>query len=91
MRSGAISWVEILRGFQDMNGGEVGFEPYSGLIHEECFEFSDLGSRPKKAVAVGVSAFVTEGFVRRLKAPPFVWIGPELTALVAKGRSPLLS
>jgi hypothetical protein len=57
------------------------------------FEISDseLDSAPKNAVAVGVSVFVNDGFVRRAKTRPFVWIGPELTALVAKGRSPLLS
>jgi hypothetical protein len=69
---------------------------WSRLLGQESFrtavfEISDSDSGPKKAVAVGVSAFVTEGFVRRLKTLPSIWIGPELTALVAKGRSPLLS
>ena len=55
----------------------------------DVFEMSDSGS--PKAIAVGVSVFVTEDFVQRLKTKPFVWIGPELTVLVAKDCSPLLS
>lgn len=69
---------------------------WSRLLGQESFktavfEISDSDSAPNRAVAVGVSAFVTEDFARRLKTPPFVWIGRELTVLVANGRSPLLS
>ncbi len=57
----------------------------------DIFEVSDSDSARPKTVAVGVSAFVTDGFVQQLKTPPFIWIGPALTMLIAMGRSPLLS
>ena len=55
------------------------------------FEVADSDSGPRRSIAVGVSAFVTDDFARRLKTLPLVWIGPELTVQVAKDRSPLLS
>jgi len=55
------------------------------------FEAADSDSDPRRSIALSVSVFVTDDFAQRLKIPPFVWIGPELTVLVAKERSPLLS
>jgi DNA-binding CsgD family transcriptional regulator len=40
---------------------------------------------------VGVSAFVTDDFVRELKAPRCFWTGPELASRVLNGNSPILS
>ncbi len=57
----------------------------------DVFEMSDSNSASSKAIAVGVSVFVADDFARRLKTSPSVWIGPELTILVARNRSPLLS
>jgi DNA-binding CsgD family transcriptional regulator len=42
-------------------------------------------------LAAGVSVFVTDDFVRWLKAPPFSWLGPELAKRIARGQSPLMS
>src|SRR5215831_1806981 len=38
---------------------------------------------------VGVSVFVTDDFVRELKAAPF-WFGPELTRRITRGDIPIL-
>jgi hypothetical protein len=67
---------------------------WSHLLGREAFrafvfETSDSGRR--KIILVGIAAFVADSFVRRLKTPPFVWIGPELTQCIANGHSPLLS
>ena len=40
---------------------------------------------------VGVSLFVSDDFVRELKAPPGVWIGPELVKRILHRTSPILS
>ncbi len=41
--------------------------------------------------ALGVSAFVSDEFLRELKASPHFWIGPELLRRIGRGQSPLLS
>ncbi len=40
---------------------------------------------------VGVSVFVGDEFVRKLKTPPQFWFGPELAGRIVRGDSPLLS
>ena len=40
---------------------------------------------------VGVSLFVTDDFIRELKAPPLFWFGPELAKRIARGDSPVLA
>jgi len=40
---------------------------------------------------VGVSVFVTDAFVRELKASDRFWFGPELASRIVRGRSPVLS
>jgi len=67
---------------------------WSRLLGQESFrafvfEISESGR--KEIIEVGIAVFVTDDFVRRLKTPPFVWIGPELTQRIAEGHSPLLS
>ena len=49
-----------------------------------------VGARVR-IVAVGASVFVSDDFVRELKASPSFWIGPRLANTVARGNSPLLS
>jgi hypothetical protein len=39
---------------------------------------------------VGISIFVTDDFVRELKAPPGFWMGPELVKRILRGDSPVL-
>lgn len=39
---------------------------------------------------VGVSIFVTDDFVRELKAAPGFWLGPELVMRILRGDSPVL-
>jgi hypothetical protein len=53
--------------------------------------FEDVqGSKPK-ILGAGISAFVTDDFVKEVKTPPSFWIGRELASRVAQGKSPLLS
>jgi hypothetical protein len=40
---------------------------------------------------VGFPMFVTDDFVREMKAPPLRWIGPELMERILGGNSPVLS
>lgn len=42
-------------------------------------------------VGAGVSAFVSDDFIRDLKTPPYFWIGPEIVRRIERGDSPILS
>ena len=42
-------------------------------------------------VGVGISVFVSDGFLHEVKTPPFFWAGPEITKRVMRGTSPLLT
>lgn len=54
--------------------------------------FEDAGEAASRMIAVGITVFVTDNFVRELKSPPLFWIGPELVKRGALGNhSPLLS
>lgn len=53
--------------------------------------FEETDGAATKKLALGVSAFVTDDFMRELKSLPSFWIGPELTRRVMWGESPLLS
>jgi DNA-binding CsgD family transcriptional regulator len=53
--------------------------------------FEDADGATANKLAVGVSVFVTDDFMRELKTPPSFWIGPELTRRVMRGNAPLLS
>jgi len=64
---------------------QLGQESFRAFVGE----VADYGRR--RIILVGIAVFVADDFVRRLKTPPFVWIGPELTQRIAKGLSPLLS
>lgn len=44
-----------------------------------------------RILAAGISAFVTDSFMRELKTPPLFWFGPELARRIAAGESPVLS
>lgn len=64
------------------------------LFGREAFRavvFEDSQNSHAGIVAVGVSAFVSNDFLRALKKPPFFWVGPELTRRLTRGESPLLS
>ena len=51
----------------------------------------DKDRRIPQVVACGVSVFVTDELMRRLKTAPLVWIGPELVRRVSTGDSGVLS
>jgi hypothetical protein len=54
------------------------------------FEELRTGS-PARIWGFGSTAFVSDEFIRELKTPPFVWIGPELARRIRAGRTPVLS
>lgn len=51
--------------------------------------FDDDGPRAPICL-VGISIFVTDDFMRDLKAPPSFWVGPELVTRILRGDSPVL-
>lgn len=65
-----------------------------GLLGREAFRaivFEDSPQSVHRIVGTGVSAFVSDDFLRSLKKAPFSWLGPELTRRISRGESPLLS
>ncbi len=63
----------------------LGCEAMNAIVIEEVD-----GSRATICF-VGVSVFVGDEFVRKLKTPPQIWYGPELAGRIVRGDSPLLS
>jgi hypothetical protein len=63
----------------------LGREAFRGVVFEHV-----AGSKCT-VVGLGVSVFVKDNFVRRLKTPPFPWLGSLLTKEALHDPSPLLS
>jgi DNA-binding CsgD family transcriptional regulator len=63
----------------------LGREAFRGVV------FENVVADKCTVVGMGVSVFVRDDFVRRLKAPPFPWLGPLLTKEALHDPSPLLS
>lgn len=59
---------------------------FTAVIFEES-----LGGNRSRLVGAGISAFVSDAFLRDIKKPPLIWIGPEIVCRVSQGNSPLLS
>lgn len=65
-----------------------------GVLGREAFRAVVFEGSPQSGngiIGTGISAFVSDEFLRELKKPPFFWVGPELTKLILRGESPLLS
>jgi DNA-binding CsgD family transcriptional regulator len=65
-----------------------------GLLGREAFRafvFEEVQDSSIRMVGIGVSAFVSDDYLLRMKTPPFFWVGPDLTMRIARGESPLLS
>src|SRR5229473_2099630 len=65
-----------------------------GLLGQEAFRavvFEEVQDSRVKKMGVGVSAFVSDEYLLRMKTPPFFWFGADLTLRIARGESPLLS
>ena len=63
-------------------------EAWLTLLRNECMQgmvLEDQDWTPSKLVSCGISVFVTDEFVRELKAGPLGWIGPELTQRALRG------
>jgi hypothetical protein len=50
----------------------------------------DLDALKRGPVAMGVSVFLTDEFVREVSTPPLFWIGPELIRRIDRNESPVL-
>lgn len=65
------------------------------LLDNESFFISALYEETRGGsvgiIGAGISVFVTDDFFQEAKAPPFFWLGPELTRRIAQRRSPLLT
>ena len=56
-----------------------------------CAVFERLDRKGATIVGVGFAVFVRDEFIREIKTPPLVWIGPELARRVVGGNSPVLT
>jgi hypothetical protein len=61
----------------------------SAAVNTGVFERAD--QKCQGIVGLGFAVFVRDEFVREIKAPPLVWVGPELTRRVTGGDSPILT
>jgi hypothetical protein len=59
---------------------------FTAVIFEE-----NVDGSPRRLVGAGVSAFVSDSFLRDIKKPPLGWIGPEIVRRFCSGASPILS
>lgn len=59
---------------------------FTAIVFEEPAPGDSL-----RLVGAGISAFVSDAFVRDIKKPPLGWIGAEIVRRTAAGQSPLLS
>jgi hypothetical protein len=53
--------------------------------------FEERQGAKSTILGAGIAAFVTDDFIRELKAAPHFWMGAELAARVCRNQSPLLS
>jgi len=59
---------------------------FTAVVFEE-----PLNANRSRLVGAGISAFVSDSFVREMKEPPLVWIGREIVRRMSAGDSPILS
>jgi hypothetical protein len=64
----------------------LGRRAFTAVIFEEPVQ----GGR-RRLVGAGVSAFLSDSFLRDIKKPPLRWVGPEIVRRISLGDSPLLS
>jgi len=65
-----------------------------GLLGREAFRavvFEEGQDSSINRIGAGVSAFVSDEYLLRMKTAPFFWVGADLTMRIARGESPLLS
>lgn len=63
----------------------LGTQAFTAVVFEE----TEGGSR--RLIGAGVSAFLSETFIREMKTPPLTWVGPEIVRRLSAGNSPVLS
>lgn len=63
----------------------LGSRAFTAVVFEEM----EHGSR--RLVGAGISVFLSDAFVREMKTPPLIWIGPEIVRRISVGNSPVLS
>lgn len=64
----------------------LGREAFRAVV----FESVDISQRAA-LIGVGVSAFVSDAILTRIKTPPYRWVGRELVQRMVEGDDPLLS
>lgn len=64
----------------------LGRSAFTAVIFEEPLDGSN-----HRLVGAGISAFISDPFVREIKEPPLGWVGPEIVRRISRGESPLLS
>lgn len=63
----------------------LGRQAFTAVVFEEM----DGGSR--RLIGAGISAFLSDAFIREMKTPPLTWVGPEIVRRSSVGNSPVLS
>jgi hypothetical protein len=74
-------------GIEQLQSAWLRLLPWEGLLARV---FERVENSRTTICFVGVSTFVTDDFVRELKAAPF-WFGAELTRRIARGAPPILT
>jgi hypothetical protein len=69
-------------------------ETWLDLLPREAFTavvFEEFRGNSCRFVGAGISVFLSDAFVREMKRPPLVWVGPEIVRRISRGNSPVLS
>src|SRR5260370_20940582 len=61
-----------------------------GRLAFRAVVFEDLAAQPTRLVGLGISAFLVDAYVRKLKTPPLCWAGPDLVGRIVNGEHPIL-
>ena len=63
----------------------LGTQAFTAVVFEE------MESDTRRLIGAGISAFLSDAFIREMKRPPLTWIGPEIVRRISAGNSPVLS
>jgi hypothetical protein len=62
-----------------------------GRLAFRAVVFEDFAAHPKRLVGLGISAFLVEAYVGKLKTAPLCWAGPDLVGRIVRGEDPILT
>ena len=62
-----------------------------GTLAFTAVVFEEMGSGSWHLIGAGISAFLSDAFIREMKTSPLIWVGPEIVRRISAGNSPVLS